>query len=277
MVVSPAAFEFIRRHVREHSAIVLDQSKTYLVELRLQPLLAEARLKDFDELAAAVHADPRGELGQRVVESLCTNETSFFRDPSTFEALRLRLIPQLIAARACERALRIWCCACSSGQEPYSLAMMLVENFPELASWRVEILASDLSSLMIERAREGVYSQFEVGRGLPSIALVKHFEQASTEWRIREPLRRMVQFRQLNLVQPFALTPGFDLVFLRNVLIYFDPEVKTRVLQRVRDLLSPDGFLLLGASENMLRSDVGLEQVDSGRAACFRRSLDPAA
>ncbi|HUR29583.1 MAG TPA: CheR family methyltransferase, partial [Planctomycetota bacterium] len=152
-----------------------------------------------------------------------------------------------------------------------------VEHFPELATWKVEILATDLSTSMLERAAAGVFSQFEVGRGLPAIALVKHFEQKGSEWRIREPLRAMVQFRELNLAQPFTLTPGFDVVFLRNVLIYFDLDTKTRVLQRARDVLHPDGFLFLGAAENMLRTDVGLEPVDLGRAACFRRQLESAA
>ena len=202
MAVSPAAFEFIRRYVREHSAIVLDDSKLYLVELRLQPLLADAHLKSIDELADTVRSDPRGNLGKKVVESICTNETSFYRDPTTFEVLRRTILPQLIASRAAERSLRIWCCACSSGQEPYSLAMTLIENFPELALWRVEILATDLSTVMIERARAGVFSQFEVGRGLPAIALVKHFEQAGSEWRLRESVRRMVEFRSSTSCNP---------------------------------------------------------------------------
>ncbi len=277
MAVSLAAFEIIRRHVREHSSIVLDDSKRYLVELRLQPLLAAAGLKDIDALAEVVRADPHGTMGQKVVESMCTNETFFFRDPSTFDVLRRTILPQLIADRAAERTLRIWCCACSTGQEPYSLAMTLVEHFPELTTWRVEIQATDISTAMIERARAGVFTQFEVGRGLPSIALVKHFEQTGSDWRIREALRRMVQFRQLNLARPLGLTPGFDLVFLRNVLIYFDAEVKARVLKSVRDVLSPNGFVFLGAAENILRMEVDLERVDSERAACYRRQLKPAA
>ncbi|MEO6709210.1 MAG: protein-glutamate O-methyltransferase CheR [Planctomycetota bacterium] len=277
MTVSPAAFEFIRRHVREHSAIVLDDTKLYLVELRLQPLLAEAGLKTIDDLALAVRDDPRAPLARRVVESICTNETSFFRDPGSFEALRRTILPQLVAARAAQRQLRIWCAACSSGQEPYSVAMTLVEHFPELASWRVEILATDLSTPMIERSRAGVFSQFEVGRGLPAISLVKHFEQSGSEWRIRESLRRMVQFRSLNLSQAFGLTPGFDLVLLRNVLIYFDLEARTRVLRQVHEVLSPAGFLLLGAAENMLGLDVGLERALPERTACDRRRLKPAA
>lgn len=277
MALRPASFEFIRRHVRENSAIVLDDSKQYLVELRLQPLLAGARLATIDELADAVRLDPRGTLAQRVVESICTNETSFYRDPATFEALRRTILPRRIAARAAERTLRIWCAACSSGQEPYSLALTLVEHFPELVTWKIEILATDLSTIMLERAAAGVFSQFEVGRGLPAIALVKHFEQSGSEWRLREPLRRMVQFRQLNLSQAFGMVPGFDIVFLRNVLIYFDPEMKSRVLERVRDVLHPDGFLFLGAAENLLHTDVGLEPVELGRTPCFRRQHQRAA
>jgi len=277
MSVSPQAFDFLRRHVREHSAIVLDDSKLYLIELRLQPLLSPTRLKSIDELADVVHADPKGSLGQRVLEAICTNETSFYRDPGSFEVMRRKILPQLIAARSPERSLRIWCCACSSGQEPYSLAMTLVEHFPELASWNVEILATDFSSEMVERARAGLFSQFEVGRGLPSIALVKHFERAGDEWRIRESLRRMVQFRRLNLAEEFGLNPGFDLVLLRNVLIYFDDAMKARVLRGVRNVLSPRGYLFLGAAENMLRIDVGLERVESEHAACYRRQVHPAA
>src|SRR5687768_10458680 len=153
MAISPEAFEYLRRIVRERSSIVLDETKSYLVELRLQPLLQDAQSKDIDALADAVREDPHGPLAQRVVEAMATNETSFFRDPIAFDVLRRTILPQLIAARANERALRIWCGACSSGQEPYSIAMTLLEHFPELSSWRIELTASDLSHAMIERAR----------------------------------------------------------------------------------------------------------------------------
>lgn len=270
MAVSPRAFEFLRRHVRERSAIVLDDSKLYLVEMRLQPLLASARLSCIDALAEAVRAEPGGALARQVVEAMCTNETSFFRDRRSFDALQRVILPELIVARRHARALRIWCGACSSGQEPYSVAMTLLEHFPELDSWRVELLATDLSQAMVERGRNGVFTQFEVGRGLPSLALVEHFEPHGSDWRAREPLRRMVEFRQLNLAEPFALAPGYDLVLLRNVLIYFDLDARRGVLGRVRDVLRPAGYLLLGAAESTVSPDVGLERVECGRAPCYR-------
>jgi len=262
-------FDYISALVREHSAIVLETGKEYLVQSRLQPLAQQLGLRD---ISALVDRLKRGEpvLALQVVEAMATHETSFFRDMHPFDALRDVVLPELIGARAPQRTLRIWSAAASTGQEAYSIAITLREHFAELSDWKVSILATDLSSAVIDRAREGRYSQIEINRGLPAPILLKYFERDGAGWRARPEIRRMVEFRTLNLVRPWPALGRFDLIFLRNVLIYFDVTTKREVLANVRKLMAPDGYLFLGSAESTLQYDSSFAKTSAPRAAAYR-------
>jgi chemotaxis protein methyltransferase CheR len=262
-------FDYISALVREKSAIVLESGKEYLVQSRLQPLAQELGLRDISALVGRLKL---GEpvLAMQVVEAMATHETSFFRDIHPFDALRDSVLPELIAARARQRSLRIWSAAASTGQEAYSIAITLRAHFAELANWKVSILATDLSHAVLERAREGRYSQIEINRGLPASMLLEYFERDGAAWRVRPEIRRMVDFRALNLVQPWPALGRLDLIFLRNVLIYFDVATKRAVLANVRKVMAPDGYLFLGSAETTLRYDDAFERVRTPRAAAYR-------
>ncbi|QDU21973.1 CheR family methyltransferase [Urbifossiella limnaea] len=245
-------FEYVCRFVRDRSAIVLDAGKEYLVESRLSPLAAQLRLGSVGDLIGQLRTGRDAGLGTRVIEAMVTNETLFFRDVQPFDTLRRVVLPELIRRREAERRLSVWCAACSTGQEPYSLAMLIREYFPALVTWHVNILATDLSAEVLARARDGRYSQLEVNRGLPAAFLLKYFRQQGGVWELADDMRRMVEFRELNLVREWPSLPRFDLVFLRNVMIYFDVGTKKAILDRVARVLRPDGYLLLGAAESTI-------------------------
>ena len=234
--LTPADFELIRGLVRQHSAIVLEQDKHYLIETRLQMLAKTDGFPSVDHLMAEVRA---GKRHPRVVEAMTTNETSFFRDLLPFEAFRKLVLPELMTKRAGQRRLQIWCAACSTGQEPYSLAMLLREHGASLNDWKLELLASDLSTNVLERAKQATFNQLEVNRGLPAPLLLKYFRKDGAQWLLKDEIRQMVQFLQLNLIGTWPTLPEMDVVFLRNVLIYFDVDVKRQILARVRRLLRP--------------------------------------
>ena len=270
MSLAPPDSSFVRDLVRERSAIVLDEGKEYLLESRLTPIVRREGLGSLGDLVGRLRSLPFGALHASVVEAMTTNETSFFRDAHPFEALRRHVLPELVARRAGARRLRIWCAACSSGQEPYSVAMLLRDGFPEVRDWDVQILGTDLSDEMLDRAREATYTPFEVSRGLSPAALAEHFEPSGAGWRVREPVRRTVEFRAMNLVEPWPALAEMDVVFMRNVLIYFDAETKRDLLGRVRRVLRPGGSLFLGASETTLNLDTAFERVALGRGSCYR-------
>jgi chemotaxis protein methyltransferase CheR len=270
MSMTTFEFDYLRRLVREQSAIVLESGKEYLVEARLAGLVREQGMSTVTDLVAKLRGLRDGPLHTQVVEAITTNETLFFRDPPLWETLRKEILPGLIERRRSERRLHIWSAACSSGQEPYSLAMLLAEHFGELAGWEVGILATDLSTAMLTRAREGSYSQLEVNRGLPAAMLVKHFAKEGMHWRVVPGLRRAVEFRPLNLDAAWPPLPRMDLVLLRNVLIYFDVETKRTIAGRMGRLLQRDGYLVLGAAENLLGLDDAVERVIFGRTICYR-------
>lgn len=270
MALSGAAFEYVCRFVRMEAGLVLDTGKEYLVENRLLPLARQEGLDTADALVTALRGGRSKELHRRVVEAMTTNETSFFRDAHPFDALKKVLLPELAQRRAREKTLSIWCAAASTGQEPYSIAMLLEES-GLFRDWRVELVATDLSTEVLSRAREGVFSQLEVDRGLPAALLAKYFERAGLEWRVNERVRRLIQFRELNLAQAWPRLPTCDLVFVRNVLIYFDVPTKRAILDKVRGLLRPDGYLFLGGSETTLNIHDGYERVAIERAGCYRR------
>jgi chemotaxis protein methyltransferase CheR len=249
--VTPLDYEFLRKLLKERSGLDLSSDKQYLVESRLIPLARRAGLPGITELVQKIKSgtDP---LTADVVEAMTTNETFFFRDKIPFDHLRQAILPELLKARANRRSLRIWCAASSSGQEPYSIAMCLKEAGSALAGWRVEILATDLSQAVLEKSRAGIFSQFEVQRGLPIQMLVKYFAQIGELWQLNADIRAMVQHRQLNLLQDFSHLGTFDVIFCRNVLIYFDQDTKVGIFDRLARVLEPDGVLALGAAESVV-------------------------
>jgi chemotaxis protein methyltransferase CheR len=262
---------YIRELVRARSAIVIDPSKSYLVESRLTPLLRRNGLGSLGDLVARLRRDPAGHLEDLVVDAMTTNETTWFRDVHPWTALERVILPEVFQRRAAQRTLTIWSAACSSGQEPYSLAMLLKDRFPQYVSaWNVRIIATDLSAEMLGRAAAGRYTQLEVNRGLPAPMLVRHFQRDGAHWQVNDDIRRMVEFRALNLLEPWGFLPPTDLLFLRNVLIYFDLDVKREILRRVRTTLRPDGYLFLGSAETTLHVDDTYERVTVGPATAYR-------
>ncbi|HET9772486.1 MAG TPA: CheR family methyltransferase [Acidimicrobiia bacterium] len=267
-----AEFTYISDMVRTRSAIVLEPGKEYLVEARLAPLVRELGLGSIGDLVAKLRQPSGAVLAERVTEAMTTNETSFFRDVAPFQALRSTVLPEVIRARAAQRRLRIWCAASSSGQEPYSIAMTIADGFPELSTWDVQITATDLSTAMVERGRAGLYKALEVNRGLPAPMLVKYFTKVGVDYQLKPELCSMVTFSELNLIGAWPAFPTFDIVFLRNVLIYFDVDTKRTIIGRVKRLLASDGYLFLGAAETTMNIDDGFGRVPIERAGCYRRS-----
>jgi chemotaxis protein methyltransferase CheR len=250
--MTPHDYDFLRNSLKQRSGLVLTADKQYLVESRLLPVARKAGLANLTALVDALRLTDGGALMDTVVEAMATNESFFFRDKVPFEHFRSIVMPALLAARCATRTIRIWCAAASTGQEPYSLAMCLKQMEHEIAGWRIEILATDLCDDVLERARKGIYSQFEVQRGLPIQLLIKHFAQVGESWQIAPELRFMVKFRQLNLLSNFSNLGIFDLIFCRNVLIYFDQRTKIDVLERLARVTAQDGYLVLGAAETVV-------------------------
>ncbi len=268
MTIAPASFTFVRELVQRESAIVLNPGKEYLVESRLAPLARRAGQRDIDAYVADLRLRRDPAAAKQIVEALTTNETSFFRDGAPFASLRTTLLPDL-ATRRTRPELRIWCGACSSGQEPYSVALTVLDT-PAMAGWKVEVLGTDLNEEVLAQARSGRYSQIEVNRGLPATSLVKHFVRDGAHWRVSPAVAGSVSFRALNLIRPFPPMGRFDVVFLRNVLIYFDVATKRDILRRVRSVLAPDGYLILGAAETTLGVDDSWDRVASGQSSVYR-------
>jgi chemotaxis protein methyltransferase CheR len=249
--VTPQDYEFLRKLLKERSGLDLSADKQYLVESRLVPLARKAGLGGIPDLVARMKAGDVP-ITIDVVEAMTTNETFFFRDKIPFDHLRDTILPALTQARANRRTLRIWSAACSTGQEPYSIAMCLKEKASMLAGWRIEIVGTDLSQEVLEKSKAGIYSQFEVQRGLPIQLLVKYFAQIGEMWQLNTDVRSMVQYRQLNLLHDFSSLGKFDVIFCRNVLIYFDQETKAAIFERIAKVLDADGMLMLGAAESVV-------------------------
>jgi chemotaxis protein methyltransferase CheR len=268
MTLATADFDFVRAMVHRHSAIVLDPGKEYLVESRLTSVARGEGFATLAQFIAALRQTPVGPAQKKVIEAMTTNETSFFRDIHPFDALRKDVLPPLLTARAAQKRLRIWCGASSSGQEPYTIAMVLREILP--IGWEARITATDISEEMLQRTRAGRYSQLEVNRGLPAPMLVRHFTKAGTEWTVKDELRSMIETQFVNLIEPWPPWQPFDVVFLRNVLIYFDVPTKRAILQKIRQHLRPDGWLFLGGAETTLGIDDSWQRVTAGKTVCYR-------
>lgn len=264
------SFDYVRKLVQDISAIALEPSKGYLVESRLVPVAQAHGLRTVAELVALLRSKPLGKIHAQVVEAMTTNETSFFRDVHPFEALKNVILPEIIRTRAAQKSLRIWSAACSSGQEPYSISLMIHDKFPQLRDWDVQIFATDLSRQMIDRAQQGKFTQFEVNRGLPVALLVRHFQKVGLHWQLKPEVMKPVRFQQLNLIEDWPRLPTMDVIFIRNVLIYFTPETKRQILGRIRKQLAPDGVLFLGGAETTLGIDNAWQRVSHGNASTYR-------
>ena len=266
-----ADFHYLSELMHERAAIVLEPGKEYLALSRLDPVAREAGVPSVSALVELLRGEEvSSALHEQVVDALTTNETTFFRDFNPFESLRTTVLPELIERKRRSRNLTMWSAGCSTGQEPYSLAMAIREHFPELLSWHLTILGTDISASVLDRARRGRYGQLEVNRGLPANLLVRHFTRAGMEWEIEEPIRRMVRFQRQNLVDVWPVMPPFDLVLMRNVMIYFDVDTKRRVLRRLLGQLAPHGYLLLGASETTFNISDDYDRHLIGRTAWYR-------
>jgi chemotaxis protein methyltransferase CheR len=270
MAILAQDFDIISAMVKERSAIVLETGKEYLVESRLVPVAQAHGLRDLHQLAAAMKTSPNSALVSDVIDAMTTNETSFFRDIRPFEALRTTILPELVKARSSERSLTIWCGACSTGQEPYSIAMTVAEHFPELASWQVRIIGTDLSPTVVKQAERGVYTQLQVNRGVPAPLLVKYFDRKGMEWHIKPEIRRRVEFRTANLVAQWPTMPTVDLVMLRNVLIYFDNQAREQILRKAAGVMAPHGHLLLGSTESTIGLNVPFRREQVGGISTLR-------
>ena len=269
-------FDFLKNFLKTRSGLVLSSDKKYLVESRLLPIARTTKLETLSALIQVLQRGTNRSLETQVIEAMTTNESFFFRDKTPFDNFRDTMMPSLLESRAARRSLKIWCAAASTGQEPYSLGICLKEMAAKVAGWRVSILGTDLSSEVLEKARNGLYSQFEVQRGLPIQMLLKYFEQKGDVWQINPALRAMVEWRKLNLLENFSHLGEFDIVFCRNVLIYFDQETKSDILSRIAKSLPADGFLVLGAAETVVGLSADFRPVP-GKRGLFQRKDSNAA
>ena len=270
--LSRADFDFVRELIERRSAIVLDDGKDYLATTRLKQLASKENFESLAALIQKLRSGASPALTTKVVEAMTTNETSFFRDLKPFDALREDVLPYLRKERATQRRLRFWCGAASTGQESYSVLMLMQEHFPDMLQWQLDFLATDISTEVLGKAKDALYTQFEVNRGLPAPMLVKYFQGEAGSWRFKEPLRSKVKFQQLNLVGPWPHRQPLDIVFLRNVLIYFDADVKKQILAKIRQALAPDGFLFLGGAESTVNLDSGFVPQRTGGTTIYRRA-----
>jgi chemotaxis protein methyltransferase CheR len=250
--ITDAEFEFLRGFLKTQSGLALANEKRYLLESRLAPLCPRFKCQSIGEIVTQLRGNKSKDLEKAVVDAMTTNETFFFRDKMPFDLFKDVMLPQYLASRASTRRLRIWCAACSSGQEPYSLAMILDQAKAKLTGWQFEIIATDLSNDILEKAKQGVYSQFEVQRGLPVNLMMTYFKQNGDLWQINQNIRSMIQFKPINLIKDFSALGTFDIIFCRNVLIYFDAPTKSQIMKRLADSLQNDGSLLLGAAETVI-------------------------
>ena len=270
-VLTSADHEFLRTLLHQRTGILLDPSREHFAEMRLGGIANDYGFDSLPDVLEAVRTEEHwGVLHRLVVEALAIAETSWFRDAQVWVELRQTILPERIARRRDTRALHFWSAACATGQEPYSLAMLLHELGERLDGWQVRLLATDFSQGILKRARAGVYNQLEMNRGLPAAQLVRHFRKTPDAWEIRPEVRSRVEFSELNLAGLWPELPPMDLVLMRNVLLYFEPELRRRVLRQLARLLRPDGLLVLGAGETTLTMDDSFEAVPLARTTVYR-------
>ena len=270
-MISPEQFRFFSELVKQHSGIALGKGKEYLIESRLNELAKVLGLKDLDALYRKAKAAMTPKLKEQIIEAMTTNETYFFRDQHPFDALQKNVIPELMKQNQGKKQLRFWSAACSTGQEPYSIALLIAEHFPALLSWKTEILATDISKKAVEKGRAGRFTQVEVNRGLPITLLIKYFKQQGAFWIIDEKLKKMIRFKQMNLLSPFVGVGTFDVIMCRYVLIYFDQQTKKAILDKLVKQLNPGGYLFLGATETPIGLPPFMKRTSFGRATCWKK------
>lgn len=263
-------FDFIKKIIYTHAAITLENGKEYLIESRLLPISRQEGYASISEFIDSVRKNPSKQLYDKIVDAMTTNETLFFRDVHPFEAMRAFILPELIAKRAAQKKLSIWCAASSSGQEPYSLAMLIQEHFPQLRDWHLTFIASDISNTMLERCRQGIYSQFEVNRGLPATYLIKYFKEIAGSWHLDDTICKRIDFHRMNLAGVWPPLPSFDIVLMRNVLLYFDVPTKQNILAKVRKTLAKDGYFFLGGAETTFNLDDRFDRITVGNSVCYQ-------
>ena len=269
--ISQSDFEFVRKLLYQRSAMALGDNKAYLVEARLSDLIQNGDCDNFAELMERLRSRRDRRHEDLVVEAMTINETWFYRDSHPFEALRETILPRLIEERAATRRLNIWCAASSTGQEPYSVAMLLHRHFPDVAhNWKVSFVATDISQDALAAARRGLYGRHEVARGLPDDLRARYFSPDGDRWQLDKTIRDMVRFEQLNLAGPWPLMDRLDLVMIRNVLIYFDLETKRDIFRRIRQLMQPWGYMMLGAAETTMYIDSQFKRESIQKCNCYR-------
>lgn len=273
MPIAIHEYEYIRELCRTRAGIILDAGKEYLVESRLGPLIRKLNVKSTEELIQKMRYGPTAiPYTQAVIEAMTTNETSFFRDQHPFDALKETIIPELLKRRIDSKTINIWCAAASSGQEPYTIAMVIRENFGHLLAtgWKINIVATDINAEMIARCKAGRFTQLEINRGLPAALMVKYFKKHGMEWEIDDSLKKMIDFRECNLCTDWTNLNHLDVVFMRNVLIYFSLETKRQILARVRRSMRADGYLFMGGAETTLNIDDAYDRVQIVKSGIYQ-------
>lgn len=270
MPLAPTDAAYLRDLVLQKSGNVISPRQEYLFESRLAPVLKRRGIDSLTSLVTELRKAPKPALVDEIAEAMTINETSFFRDVAPFDALRTAVLPKLMQVRQSQKQIKIWCAASSSGQEPYTLAMTCCETGLHLTGWNCRILATDVSQEMVDRCKTATYSQFEVNRGLPAKLLVKYFDRENLNWRVKADLQKMVEFRKLNLLENWPFVPQMDIIFIRNVLIYFDRAKKEDILKRAHRLLAPDGYLFLGGGETLINLNCPFVRETIGGTVCYR-------
>ncbi|MEJ2124540.1 MAG: protein-glutamate O-methyltransferase CheR [Alphaproteobacteria bacterium] len=266
------SFDALRAYLRRESGLILDADKRYLVESRLSPIIRRESINGLSDLVRILELNQAPRLAQEVVQAMTINETYFFRDRLPFDTLRNEILPELIRNRAAQKSLRIWCAAASTGQEPYSIALIVEELASRMPGWRIDIIGTDLSEAALARAKEGLYSQFEVQRGLSTPQLLRYFNQIRDMWQLKENVRSRVKYRHMNLLGDYGMLGNFDVIFCRNVLIYFDAAKKSEVLNKMTRILAPDGAIFLGAAESVIGLDTKLAPHPKHRGVLVRNT-----
>jgi chemotaxis protein methyltransferase CheR len=265
--ILPENYRFLQEHVRSQVGIVLEDNKHYLFESRLAPIVRQHGLGSINDLCVVLRAKRNIELAHQVVEAMTTNETYFFRDPAQYEAIRTVLLPRLKEERQDTQKLRFWSAASSTGQEAYTLAMLLLEN--GMQDWNIQILGTDFSAKVVERARCGIYQQIEVNRGLPAALLVKYFRRSGLDWQLSDAVRTMVRFETIDLRKSMRTLGPFDLVFCRNVMIYFDNDTKRNIMKEIHSTLFRGGWLLLGGAETAFSLEDRFDRLNVGNVTVY--------
>ncbi len=268
--IASSDIEYLQALLVERSGHVISTQQAYLFETKLKPVLDAEGMTSVHQLVAKMRTSPSCRIADDVTEAMTINESFFFRDIHPFETLRDSVLPDLLKQKESQQELSFWCGACSSGQEPYSIAITLRESFPELVDWKINILATDISDEVMEKADKGEYTQFEVNRGMPARMLIKYFYREGASWFVKDEIREMLRFQKVNLVKPLPIYQKFDLVFLRNVLIYFSAATKEEILKKIRSVITDDGFLFLGGGESLLKLNVQFQRKTVGQSAYFR-------